>query len=155
MWLRTVTMMVVMRMISQLSVLMADEGLGYDEFLARRLGADDYGMRAYMFVLLKTGPADVRDEAKRQELFEGHMANIVRLTKERKITLAGPFTDEKRVLRGLFVLDTGTVDEARALVESDPAVAAGVFTYEIIPWYGSAALMTVNTVHAAVAKKSF
>ena len=33
----------------------------FDSQLAARLGADDYGMRNYVFALLKTGPADTAD----------------------------------------------------------------------------------------------
>ena len=36
--------------------------------LAKELGADDYGMRSYVFCVLKTGKATVDDEEKRKEL---------------------------------------------------------------------------------------
>ena len=38
---------------------------------------------------------------------------------------------------------------------TDPAVQAGRLVMELHPWYGSAALMTVNETHKRVAKKIF
>lgn len=63
----------------------------YDAALAQKLGADEYGMKQYVFVILKTGPAKIEDKAKLNELFRGHMANIDRLANEGKLTVAGPF----------------------------------------------------------------
>jgi hypothetical protein len=43
----------------------------YDKALADSLGADDYGMKMYVLVILKTGPVQVTDKAKRDSLFMG------------------------------------------------------------------------------------
>ena len=55
-------------------------------------------------------------------------------------------------LRGIYVFDVKDVEEARRLTETDPAVQAGSLTLELHPWYGSAALRHVNTVHEQIAK---
>ncbi len=34
----------------------------YDSTLARQLGADDYGMKTYVLVILKIGTADIQDK---------------------------------------------------------------------------------------------
>lgn len=39
---------------------------GLDAELARRTGADDYGMRRYVLVILRTGPTPAKDEAARK-----------------------------------------------------------------------------------------
>ncbi len=57
----------------------AGGGEAYDPALADRLGADEYGMRAYVFVLLRTGPTVVDDPGARQALFVGHFQNMERL----------------------------------------------------------------------------
>ena len=55
------------------------------------MGADDYGMRQYVLVILKTGPTRVPDGEERDAMFRGHFANMQRLSKEGKLALAGPF----------------------------------------------------------------
>ncbi|MGC4045474.1 MAG: YciI family protein [Armatimonas sp.] len=74
----------------------------------------------------------------------GTLANIQRLAKEGKLSVAGPFDKNDQNLRGLFILNVKTVDEAKRLVDTDPTIRAGVFVVDLVPWYGSAALMTVN-----------
>jgi hypothetical protein len=48
-----------------------------------------------------------------------------------------------------------TVQEAKALAETDPTVKAGVLIVEYIPWFGSASLMLSNEFHEKVAKENF
>ena len=68
----------------------------------------------------------------------------------RKLVVAGPFGTNDQAYRGLFILAVGTVEEARKLAETDPAVEAGVFVVDYLPWYGSAALMQMNGIHARI-----
>jgi uncharacterized protein YciI len=112
----------------------------YDETLAKKLGADDLGMRDYVFVILKTGENKTTDKEELSKLFRGHMENIQRLVKEGKLIVAGPFGKNDKTWRGLFILDVKTVEEARELVNTDPAIKAGIFDVDLVPWYGSAAL---------------
>lgn len=129
-------------------------GSEYDAKLAASLGADDYGMRQYVLVILKTGPKKMPAGKERDEMFKGHMANINRLAKEGKLALAGPL-DGKEGWRGLFVLAVKTIDEARKLTETDPVIKEGEMVAEYHTYYGSAALMQVNEIHRKVQKKSF
>jgi uncharacterized protein len=125
----------------------------YDAELAQRLGADDYGMKLYIFVTLLTGEADalITDQAERARLFAGHFANMSKLAAEGHLVLAGPFVDAKPK-RGLFILNTGSMEEASQWVKADPAVQAGIFTFELSQYYGSAALMQVNGIHQTIQK---
>lgn len=126
----------------------------YDAKLAATLGADDYGMRQYVLVILKTGPKKLPAGKERDEMFKGHMANIQRLAKEGKLALAGPL-DGKDGWRGLFIMSVKTIDEARKLTETDPVIKEGEMVAEYHTYYGSAALMQVNDIHRKVQKKSF
>lgn len=127
----------------------------YDAELAQRLGADERGMKMYVLCILKTGPKDAEIQGEeRKEIFAGHFANIAKLAEERKLLLAGPFGKNDRSWRGLYVFNVATVAEAEELVVLDPAVKAGVFVTELTPWYGSAAIMTVNETHAKIAKSN-
>ena len=93
-------------------------------------------MQGYFFVFLKRGEhaADVPKE-KLAEIQKGHMANITQLARDKKLVLAGPFTDDGD-LRGIFILNVATLEEAKKLCNADPAVAAGRLQVEIHPWYG-------------------
>ena len=120
---------------------------GYDEALATKYGADDYGMRNYVLVILKTGPTRMPDGDARNAMFAGHMANIGRLAKEGKLALAGPFMQDPAGWRGLFVLAVDDIEAARALVATDPVIIHGEMIAEYHPWYGSAANMLVSEWH--------
>lgn len=126
----------------------------YDPELAKTLGADDYGMRQYVFVILKTGKAEITDKKRVQELQAGHMANIGRLAKEGKLVLAGPFI-EGGENRGMYIFNVTTIEEAKELVKTDPAINAGYFDVEMIKYYGSAALIKLNDIHSKIQKTDF
>lgn len=128
----------------------------YDAELAKRLGADKMGMRKYVLALLQTGPNDatITDKEKRAELFKGHFAMINRLADEGKLVLAGPFNDEKKVFRGLYVFNVETIEEAQKLTETDPSIKAGIFKVEFIKWYGSAGVMEVNAIHNRITQQA-
>ena len=124
----------------------------YDAALAERLGADQRGMKSYVFVILKTGPKADLTKEESSRLFAGHMANIKRLAAEGKLVVAGPFQENPNRYEGLFVFNVKTVKEAEALLVTDPAVAAGRFSYDAYGWYGSAAMMEVTSIHNRIDK---
>lgn len=68
-----------------------------------------------------------------EEIQKGHMANINRLANMKKLIAAGPFGDDGR-LRGIFVFRVASLDEAKALTETDPAVQAGRLAMELHTW---------------------
>ncbi len=124
----------------------------YDSILAQRLGADDYGMKKYVMAFLKVGPNRNQDSTTAAQIQRGHMDNIMRLANEGKLVLAGPFLD-KGELRGIFIFNVETVEEARILTETDPAIQSGRLVMELHPWYGSAATMMINEWHGRLQKK--
>jgi uncharacterized protein YciI len=126
----------------------------YDETLARSVGADEMGMRRYVFVLLKTGPNKMPAGAERDAMFKGHFANMKRLSDEGKLVLAGPY-DGVDGWRGMFVFAVPTIAEAIQLTETDPVLVSGEMVAEYHAYYGSAALMLVREQHDKVAKKRF
>jgi len=124
----------------------------YDKALADSLGADENGMKGYIFVILKTGKNTTVDKEEKTKLFQGHMNNIKRLVAEGKLFVAGPFGKNELTYRGLFILNVKTVEEAKQLCDTDPAIKAGIFDVELIPWYGSAALGEYIKVSEKIAK---
>lgn len=112
----------------------------YDEALAKKLGADDYGMKQYVLVILKTGENKTTDKEETNRLFRGHMENIQRLVKEGKLIVAGPLGKNDQTYRGIFILNVKTLEEANEMLQTDPAVKEKLLTAETYIWYGSAAL---------------
>lgn len=126
----------------------------YDPALATAVGADENGMRRYVLVILKTSPTPLPPGPARDEMFKGHFANMKRLADAGKLALAGPL-DGVDGWRGLFIMAVSDIEEAKALVATDPVVAQGEMIPEFHKYYGSAALMLVNDGHAKVARKPF
>jgi uncharacterized protein len=122
----------------------------FDKALADSLGADQYGMKSYILVILKTGANTTTDKEKLQTLFKGHMNNINRLADAGKLVVAGPLKKNALSYRGIFVLNVKTIEEAKGLLETDPAIKEKVFDVEILEWYGSAALPMYLPVHKKI-----
>jgi len=125
----------------------------YDPKLATELGADAYGMKQYVLVILKTGTNTTSSKQFVDSLFRGHLENISRLANEGKLVLAGPLGKNDKSYRGIFILNVKTIDEAKELIETDPAVKANLLGCELYPWYGSAALPTYLKTHKRIEKK--
>ena len=127
----------------------------YDSVLAKKLQADDYGMKNYVLVILKKGTADITDTTQRNNIFRGHMANIGRLAAENKLAVAGPMGDNDKNYEGIFVFNTSSIDEAKTWLATDPAFQAKVLDAELYQWYCTAALQEIPSLHEKVQKKSF
>ncbi|HHC79611.1 MAG TPA: hypothetical protein ENK46_07005 [Flavobacteriia bacterium] len=126
----------------------------FDEVLAKELGADTYGMRTYVMAFLKAGPHRTDNKEAAAKLQKAHLQNIKRLANEGKLALAGPFLDNGD-LRGIYIFNVASIEEAEALTKTDPAVKAGSLIMELHLWYGSAALGLVNKYHDKIAKTKF
>jgi len=125
----------------------------YDSTLAKKLNADEYGMKKYVMVFLKTGSATSVPKSKSDSAFAGHMQNINRLAESGKLVVAGPFFKNDKY-RGIFILNADSIEEGKKLVESDPAVQAKLLDMELLMWYGSAALAETLEIHKKIEKKS-
>ena len=113
----------------------------YDKTLAEKLGSDEYGMKSYYLVILKTGTNKTTDKDLINESFTGHMANINKLVEEGKLIVAGPFGKNENNYRGIFILNNlKSIEEAKELLNTDLAIKNGLLDFEIFTWYGSAAL---------------
>lgn len=82
----------------------------------------------YYFVFLNTNPD--REELPKEEIQElqnRHLANIDSLYKTGKLVAAGPFEGGG----GIFILVAPTLDSAKNILKSDPAIAAKRFETEV------------------------
>ncbi len=133
-------------------ILLATAQSTYDESLAKKLGADDYGMRKYVMAFLLRGDrVSEYTPEQRSEIQSGHMANIGKMAEMGKLIVAGPFFGNDD-LRGIYIFDVQTLEEAKALTETDPAIQAGVLKMDLKEWYGSAALMMLPELYPKVTK---
>ncbi len=112
----------------------------YNNTLAQKLGADNFGMKTYILVILKTGNNQTTDKALINNSFRGHLDNINRLVEQGKLIVAGPLGKNDKTYRGIFILNVTTFDKANELLQPDPAIKEGLLNVELYNWYGSAAL---------------
>ena len=110
-------------------------------------------MQVYVMAFLRQGPNRDLDSAQRMELQIAHLKNIKRMAEEGKLVLAGPFMDAGD-LRGIYIFNVSSLEEAEALSNTDPAIQAGSLEMELREWYGSAALLQVNELHKKLARKN-
>ncbi len=120
---------------------------GYDVNLAQKLGADENGMKRYIMAFLKEGPRRDQTPEEVAAIQQGHYTAIHRWSREGKLVLAGPFLDDSP-LKGIFIFNVSTVAEAEALAQEDPAVSSGRLTLDLHPWFGSAGVMEVPSLHS-------
>lgn len=114
----------------------------YDKNLADSLGADDYGMKSYTLVMLKTGSGNIEDKARVDSLFRGAGELIV----------AGPLGKNSNNYRGIYIFDEPDKAKVAELLQTDPAIKEDLLAYDIYSWYGSAALPVYLETHSKIEK---
>lgn len=149
--MKTIALLAFLCLISSLGMAQSVNPV-YDPALAKALGGDDYGMKSYVLVILKTGPNKLTDKATRDKLFEGHMKNIGRLADLGKLVVAGPLGKNEQTYRGIFILDVKSPEEARELLQTDPVIREKVLEADLFTWYGSAALPEYLKAHKKIEK---
>lgn len=128
------------------------QNTAYNQALADSLGADEYGMKSYSLVMLKTGSAQIQEKNKIDSLFRGHLDNIGQLASEGKIIVAGPLGKNALNYRGIFIFDEQDEAKVEELLQTDPAIKAELLAFEIYSWYGSAALAVYLETHSKIEK---
>ncbi len=90
-------------------------------------------LRNYHLEILTKGERWSGDQTPENgRLIAGHLAFLKQLIAEGKLLFAGPLRDDG-FIRGIAVLTTESLDEARAICSRDPAVQAGYFAVEVHP----------------------
>ena len=88
---------------------------------------------AYLAFLVRGEKWTAEKTPETEAIQRAHMENIGRLAATKKLVVAGPFGDDGR-LRGIFVFRVGSLEEARTLADTDPAVKAGRLALVFHPW---------------------
>lgn len=89
--------------------------------------------KAYIGFLSRGAKWTPEKTTQTEELQKAHMANINRLAETKQLVVAGPFGDNGP-LRGIFVFRVASLEEAKELAATDPAVQAGRLSIEMHPW---------------------
>jgi hypothetical protein len=85
--------------------------------------------RPYCLVILHKGPT--YDEPDSRAIIKEHGRRNLALRKEGKLPIICPSTD-KTAMRGVGIY-TVDEEEVKRIMDEDPGVQAGIFTYEIHP----------------------
>ncbi len=107
----------------------------------------------YVFVVLRSGANSGQKSAEERKAIQAaHMANINRLADEGVLLVAGPFESPNPdpTRRGIFIFDVDSVERARELTNTDPAVQAGVFGMDLYPLATQADLRAVQAADRKV-----
>src|SRR5262249_46542894 len=89
----------------------------------------------FQMAIMKKGPKwDATSQSDRNTILHQHFGNVVSLLDSGKAIIAGPFGDDSDPA-GIFILRAPSAEDAKAWVDADPAVKAGLLTPEIHPWW--------------------
>src|SRR5262245_17988686 len=111
-------------------------------------GPGEYEMANYQVAFYKRGPAwTPGDTPELQKLQSEHLAHIGKMAESRRLLVAVPFTDNGD-LRGMLIFRIDSLDEAKALVEQDPAVKAGRLILEWLSWFAAKNITVTSTKEA-------
>ena len=89
-------------------------------------------IKPYTAMLLRMGPQADGPDA--QQLIWEHGRRNFALREAGKMPVVCPTTDDGK-WAGVAIFDV-PVDEARRIMDEDPGIKAGVFTYELLPVLG-------------------
>lgn len=96
----------------------------------------------YQLLLLKKGPNAAKAATPEgQQLVRQHVEHLYKMNREGAFKAAGPFGDQGEI-QGIGFVAAATPAEALQIESADPAVQAGIFTMEAMPflsppnWFG-------------------
>ena len=97
-------------------------------------------MRAFVFGFLKTKPGAKPPDA---AMLDAHLATLWSMRQAGTLLAAGPTvpTVPANDRAGVFVLAVDSVDKARAMLEQEPSVKNGVFSFEMYRWSAADGIM--------------
>lgn len=105
----------------------------WSEDVMKKTSTPQKMMTAYLAFLVRGEKWTPEKTLQTEAIQKAHLANINRLAEMKKLVVAGPFGDNG-TLRGIFVFRVDSIEEARSLAASDPAVQAGRLALQIHPW---------------------
>jgi uncharacterized protein YciI len=105
----------------------------WSEDVMKKTTTPEKTMTAYLAFLVRGDKWTPEKTPQTEAIQKAHMDNINRLADMKKLVVAGPFGDNG-TLRGIFVFRVNSLEEAKELASTDPAVQAGRLALQIHPW---------------------
>ena len=105
----------------------------WSEDVMKKTATPGKTMTAYLAFLVRGAKWTPEKTPETEAIQKAHLANIGKLAEMKKLVVAGPFGDDG-TLRGIFVFRVNSLEEARSLAQTDPAVQAGRLALQIHPW---------------------
>jgi uncharacterized protein YciI len=105
----------------------------WSEEVMKKTATPEKMMTAYIAFLVRGDKWTPDKTPETEAIQKAHLANIVRLAELKKLVVAGPIGDDG-TLRGIFVFRVDSIEEARSLAATDPAVQAGRLAVQVHPW---------------------
>ena len=95
----------------------------------------EFNLKQYYFVMLTKGENSGKlDSVAASRIIIGHLKNIKKMQEDGKLVIVGPFGDNGN-WRGIFIFDVPKQEDVEELLKNDPAIQAGMFKYEVHPWW--------------------
>jgi len=119
-----------------------------------------YKMTTYQLVMLRKGPsAATAGTPEGEAIVKDHVSHVYKLGADGRAGAAGPFTDGGDI-QGIIIVKADTAEKALEIQAQDPAVKAGIFTMEVLPfmapegWFGKwEAFPSLETVYFGFLKR--
>jgi len=93
---------------------------------------------------LRPAETPALDDEQAAMIQDEHLAFLARLGRSGQLVAAGPFEDQDDpTLRGAMVFSID-IAQARSLLSEDPAVRAGVLSFELMSWMNPAGLVSFH-----------
>lgn len=99
------------------------------------MGDTIYLLKKYFMCLLRRGPVRSLSQKEVETLTRSHQDHLDWLSETKKLCISGPL-DGDGDIREMLILSAFSLEEAEHLIWLDPAVKAGRFTVEVLPWWG-------------------
>ncbi len=114
-----------------------------------------FEMESVQLVLLLRAPTWRKLPPEEAEALQRqHIAHLTAMGEAGHAVVAGPFSDQADpIYRGVCIYRVGSVAEARALAEQDPAVKAGQLRVEAMTWWYGKGYMTFPKAPPRAAEK--
>ena len=86
----------------------------------------------YFVFIYRPGPAWVEGKSVRKQPVVAHATYMGKLERKGRLLMGGPFKDDS----GAFgILQCESIEAARKLIESDPAIRDQLMVAEVHPWF--------------------
>lgn len=119
--------------------------LNFFPAISQQKSEPEHKLIQFHMAILKKGPKWSATRTKETEqMHQAHLERAQALLESGKAIVAGPLTDDGEI-RGLYIFRAPSVEEAKAWVNEDPAVASGHLVAEMHPWWSEDVFKKANT----------